>query len=112
MNCIVIFLLLPLLLDKFHICKEPRKVNKDEDEDVKQLAEENFASVKMQQWVAVCRHVKAVEEKCTSWEHKTDRVMDRIISNADEDDENTLESSISCYKDDDIQRVGLLSSDE
>ena len=33
MNCIVIFLLLPLLLDKFHICKDPRKVNKDEDED-------------------------------------------------------------------------------
>jgi hypothetical protein len=33
MNCIVIFLLLPLLLDKFHICKDPWKVNKDEDED-------------------------------------------------------------------------------
>lgn len=81
MNCIVIFLLLPLLLDKFHICKDPRKVNKDED--VKQLAEENFASVKMQKWVAVCRHVKAVEEKYTSREHKTDRVMDRIIINAD-----------------------------
>ena len=33
MNCIVIFLLLPLLLDKFHICKDPWKVNKHEDED-------------------------------------------------------------------------------
>jgi hypothetical protein len=79
--------------------------------DVQQLAEENFASVKMQEWVAVCKHVKAVEEKCTSREHKTDRVMDRIIINADEDDKNTLESSVSCYDDDDI-RVGLLSSDE
>ena len=27
------FVLLPLLLDKFHICKDPWKVNKDEDED-------------------------------------------------------------------------------
>ena len=37
MNCIVIFVLLPLLLDKFHICKDPRKVNKDEDEDISVL---------------------------------------------------------------------------
>jgi hypothetical protein len=39
-------------------------------------------------------------------------VMDKIIINADEDDENTPESSVSCYDDDDVQAVGLLSCDD
>ena len=46
----------------------------------------------MQEWVTVCRHVKAVKEEYVSSEHDMDRVMDKIIINANEDDENTPES--------------------
>ena len=31
--------------------------------DVQQLVEQNFATVTMEVWAAVCRHVKAVEEE-------------------------------------------------
>jgi hypothetical protein len=55
--------------------------------NVQQLAEENFASVKMQEWVTVCSHVKAVEEEYMSIEHDMDGVIDRIIINVHEDDE-------------------------
>jgi hypothetical protein len=48
------------------------------------MAEENFAIVKMKQWVAVCRHVTAVEEY-TSRQYEVHRVMYRIIINANAD---------------------------
>jgi hypothetical protein len=44
--------------------------------DVQQLAEQNFA--------AVCRHVKAVEEEYVNRQHE----MDRIIINTDNYDDN------------------------
>jgi hypothetical protein len=34
--------------------------------DVQQLAEQNFATVAMEEWAAVCRHVTAVEEEYRS----------------------------------------------
>jgi hypothetical protein len=57
----------------------------------------------VEEWAAVCRHVKVLEEEYMSREHETDSVMERIIINADNDD--TSESSVSCV-DDDIQGVG------
>ena len=62
-------------------------------QDVQQLAEQNFAAVAMEEWAAVCRHVKAVEEEYMSREHEMDSVMERIIINADDDDNDTSESS-------------------
>jgi len=50
--------------------------------DVQQLAEQNFAAVTMEEWAAVCRHVKAVEEYM-SREHEIDSVMERILINAE-----------------------------
>jgi transposase len=80
--------------------------------DVQQLAEENFAAVTMEEWAAVCRHVKVVEEEYLSREHEMDSAMERIIINADDDDDdNTSDSSVSCDDNDDIQGVGPLSSD-
>ena len=79
--------------------------------DVQQLAEQNVAAVTMEEWAAVCRHVKAVEEEYMSRE--TNSIMERIIINADDDDDDddASESSISCDDDDDIQGVGPLLSD-
>jgi len=62
-------------------------------QDVQHLAEQNFADVTMEEWAAVCRHVKAVEEEYMSREHEMDSVMERIIINADDDDNDTSESS-------------------
>ena len=42
--------------------------------DIQQLAEQNFAIVIMEEWAAVCRHVKAVEEEYMSREHEMDSV--------------------------------------
>jgi len=39
--------------------------------DVQQLAEQNCATVTMEEWAAVCRHVTAVEEECMSREMKS-----------------------------------------
>jgi hypothetical protein len=53
--------------------------------DFQQLAELNFAAVTMGERAAVCRHVTAVEEECMSREHEWDSVTERIIINADDD---------------------------
>jgi len=60
--------------------------------------------VTMEEWTVVCRQVKAVEEDDMIREHKMDSVMDRIIINADKDnDDDTSESSVSCNDNDDIK---------
>ena len=65
----------------------------------------------MEEWAAVCRHVKAVEEEYMSREHEMDGVMERIIINADDDDDDTSESTVSCDDNDDIQGAGPFVSD-
>jgi hypothetical protein len=71
----------------------------------------------MEEWAAVCRHVKALEEEYMSREHEMDSVMERIIINADDDDDDddddndTSESSVSCVDNDDVQGVGPVLSD-
>ena len=83
--------------------------------DVKQLAEQNFAAVTMEEWAAICRHVEAVEEEYMSRDHEMNNVMERIIMNADDydddDDDDTSEPSVSCDDNDDIQGVGPLFCD-
>jgi hypothetical protein len=80
--------------------------------DVQQLAEQNFASVTMDEWTAICRHVKAVEEEYVSREHEMDSIKERIIINTDDDDnDDTSESTVSCDNNDDIQGVGPIISD-
>ena len=80
--------------------------------NVQQLAEQNFASVTMEEWAAVCRRVKAVEEECMSREHEMDSIVERIIINADDDnDDDASESTVSCEDNDDIQGVGPIVSD-
>jgi hypothetical protein len=74
--------------------------------DVQLLTEENFAAVPKEEWDAVCRHVKIVEEECKRRDHE-DNAMERIITSADEDD--TSHSS-HCH-DDDTQGGGPLSND-
>jgi hypothetical protein len=50
----------------------------------------------MKEWAAVCRHVKAVEKEYMSREQEMDSVMERIIINADDDDnDDTSESTVS-----------------
>jgi len=71
--------------------------------DVQQLAEQHFAAVTMEEWAAVCRHIKAVEEEYMSREHEMDSVMEKIINNADDNDAS--ESRVTCDDDDDIQGV-------
>jgi hypothetical protein len=39
----------------------------------------------MEQWAAVCRQVKSVEEEYMSREHEMDSVMEVITINADHD---------------------------
>ena len=77
--------------------------------DVKQRAEQNFAAVTMEEWAAVGRLPKTVEEQYMSREHEMDSIMERIIINADNDD--TSESTVSCEHYDDIQEVGPVVSD-
>ena len=83
--------------------------------DVQKLAEQHFAAVTMEEWAAVCRHVKAVEEECMSREHEMDSVMESIIINADDDDDDDnddkSESTVSCDDNDDIQGVVRIVSD-
>ena len=82
--------------------------------DVQQLAEKNFAAETMEEWAAVCRHAKTVEEDYMIREHKMDSVMERITINADDDDyddnNDTSECTVSC-EDDDIQEIGPIVSD-
>jgi hypothetical protein len=61
-----------------------------------------------EEWAAVCRHVKAVEEEYMSKEHEIDSAMERILINPDDDDDT--ESSDDC-DDQDMIGVGLLFSD-
>jgi hypothetical protein len=87
--------------------------------DIQQLAEQNFVTVTMEEWAAVCRHVKAVEEEYMSSEYKIDSVTERIIINTNDDDNDdddndndvTSESTVSYNDDDDTQGVGLIVSD-
>ena len=69
----------------------------------------------MDEWAAVCRRVRAVEEEYMSREHKMDSVMERITINADEDDDDdnddTSESTVSGEYNDDIQEAGPIVSD-
>ena len=68
----------------------------------------------MEEWAAVCRHIKAVEEEYVSREHEMDSVMERIIINIDDDDDDdndTSESTVSCDENDDIQGDGSIISD-
>jgi len=46
----------------------------------------------MEEWAAVCRHVKAVEEDYMSREHEMDSVIERIIINADDDDDDNVDT--------------------
>jgi hypothetical protein len=65
----------------------------------------------MEEWAAVCRHVKVVEEEYMSREHEMDSVMEGIIINADDDDYNDMsESTVSCDHDD-VQGVGPVVND-
>ena len=63
--------------------------------DVQQLAEKNSAAVTMEEWAAVCRHVKAVEEEYMSREHEMDSITERnIIDDDDDDDDDMSESTV------------------
>jgi len=53
----------------------------------------NFVAVTMEEWAAVCRHIKAVEEEYMSKEQEMSSVMERITFNADDDNNDTSESS-------------------
>ena len=77
--------------------------------DVQQLVEQNFDAVTMEEWAAVCRHAKTVEEEHMSREHEMNSVMERITINADDDDMS--ESTVSCEDNDDIQEIGSIVSD-
>jgi len=55
--------------------------------DVRQLAEQNFAAMTMEEWATVCRHVKAVGEEYMSRDHEMGSIMERIIINANDDDD-------------------------
>ena len=80
--------------------------------DVQQMAEQNFADVTREEWTAVCRHAKAVEEEYMCTEHEMDSVMERIMINTDDDDDDdTSESTVSCDDNDDILGTGPIVSD-
>jgi molybdopterin converting factor small subunit len=80
--------------------------------DVKQMAEQNVAAVTTEEWAAVCRHVEAVEEEYMSRDHEMDSFMERIIINADDDDDaDTSQTTVSCDDNYDIQGVGPNVSD-
>ena len=81
-------------------------------QDVQQLAEQNFAAVAMEEWAAVCRHVKGVEAEYMSRKHEMDTIVERIIISADDDDnDDTSESTVSCDDSDDVQADGPVVSD-
>jgi hypothetical protein len=82
-------------------------------QDVQQLAEQNFATLTMEEWAAICRHVKAVKEEYMHREHEMDSIMKRIIINADDDDDNydMSECTFSCDDNDGIQGIGPIVSD-
>ena len=42
----------------------------------------------MEEWAAVWRYLKAVEEEYMSREHEMDRVMEKIIINDDDDNDD------------------------
>jgi len=65
----------------------------------------------MEEKAAVCRHVKAVEEYM-SREHEMGSVMERIIINANDDNDNddVSESTVSCDNNGDTQGVGPIVS--
>ena len=66
----------------------------------------------MEEWAAVGRLAKTVEEERMSREHEMDSVTERITINADDDDnDDTSESTVSCEDNDDIQEVGPVVSD-
>jgi len=68
----------------------------------------------MEEWAAVCRLVKVVEEEYMSREHEMDSVMERIIINADDDDDDGDDMSESTVSFDDIndkQGAGTIVSD-
>jgi hypothetical protein len=44
-------------------------------------------------------------------EHEMDSVMEKIIINADDDNDDTSESTVSCDDNDDLQGVVLIVSD-
>ena len=88
--------------------------------DVQHMGEQNFGAVTVEEWAAVGRHVKAVEQEWRSREHEMDSVMERIIINTNDDDDDdddnydTSESTVSCDDDDDdddIREVGPIISD-
>jgi len=56
---------------------------------VQLLVEEKFAALPKEEWDDVCRHLKIVEEVYKRREHE-DSAMERIITSADEDDDDTL----------------------
>jgi hypothetical protein len=60
-----------------------------------------------EEWAAVCRYVKAVEEEYMSREHE----MDSVNPDDDDDNDDTLESTVSCDNNNDIQGVGPIVSD-
>ena len=64
----------------------------------------------MEDWAAVCRLVKAVEDEYMSREHEMDSVMEKIIINANDNDD-TSESTVNCDDNDDIQGVVPIVSD-
>ena len=55
---------------------------------VQQLAEQNFVTVTMEEWAAVCRNARAVEEEYMSREHEMNSAMERITINADDKDDD------------------------
>jgi len=63
----------------------------------------------MEEWAAVCKHVKAGQETYLSRDHEMDSVIERIIINADDND--TSESTVIRDDNDDIQGVGPIVSD-
>ena len=69
----------------------------------------------MEEWAAVCRHVKAVEEEYMSREREMDSVMGRTIidvdDDGDDDDNDTSQFTVSCDDNDDIQGVRPIVSD-
>ena len=46
-----------------------------------------------------------------SRQHEMDSVMERITINADDDDDDMSESTVSCDDNDDVQGVGPIISD-
>jgi hypothetical protein len=68
--------------------------------------------VTTEEWAAVGRLAKTVEQEYMSRQHEMDSVMERITINADDDDNDDMsESTVSCEDNDDKQEVGPVVSD-